>query len=101
MPKSEYAQRQRESIKILSVNQPLYDRIAQFAEDNAMSVSEVMREAIEMYATGSVPRPDRKRRTRRVGIWIPPAEWMAFKRRITKEDTRIADAIEAALEEYL
>ena len=90
-----------ERVQSVRMTQPLYDRIAAYADDNSMSVSEVIVEMMRTYARGEVAPPERHRRSRRVSIWIDPTEYIQFTNRAQHDGVSITDAVEKALEESL
>lgn len=90
-----------EKIQSLRMTETQYARLAQYADDNSMSVSEALREILGTYSRGEVAPPQRRRRSRRVSIWMDPADWLRFTNRAANDHVTITDAIEAALEEHL
>lgn len=88
-------------IKSFRLSESDYKAVAEYADVNSMTVSEAMREILGVYARGEVTPPARKRRTRRVAIWIDPAEWIAFRKRADHDKVQISDAIETAIREAL
>jgi hypothetical protein len=100
MPKTEaneeYRARQFESIRQFALRPDLADEVKAFATANNMSVSEVLREAIETWTKGEVP-PLRIRRTKRMSVWIAPDRFVAFQRKAAEEEIPQVDALEAAL----
>lgn len=65
--------------KIRSIYLPprVYDRIAAYADENGMSVSEAIREFMDAFASGKA-KPDRNRSTRRVTIWMAEEDYRKF-----------------------
>jgi len=92
---------QAERIQTMRMKPDLYERVEQYADDNALSVSEALREILTSYANGETTPPERKRRSRRVAIWIDPIEWQKFRVRALNDKVSITDAIEAAVEDSL
>lgn len=90
-----------ERIQTGRMTEELYARVEQYADDNALSISEALREILTAYANGEVPPPERKRRTRRFSMWIDPVEWQKFRVRALTDKVSITDAIEAAIREAL
>ena len=90
---------QADRIQTLRVTQDLYDKVAVYADDNSLSISEALREILGAYANGDVMPPHRQRRTRRVSFWIDPADWVEFRKRAERDKVSIADAAEAAIKE--
>lgn len=88
-----------EKLQTIRMTDELYDRVAQYADDNAMPVSEALREVLGAYARGEVTPPDRRRRSRRVSLWIDPTLWTQFKVRSAHDGVSITDAIEEAIKE--
>lgn len=88
-----------EKIQTLRMTDELHARVTKYAEDNQMSISEALRELLGVYARGEVTPPDRKRRTRRVSMWIDPNDWATFTIRAANDGVQITDAIEAAIKE--
>ena len=88
-----------ERIQTFRMTDELHARVATYADDNSMSVSEALREILGVYARGEVTPPDRKRRSRRVSMWIDPEDWVAFTTQAEKHKVSITDAIQAAIEE--
>lgn len=92
--------RQRESARAFRFTPEIDDMLTKHAEDNNMSVSEVVREAIHVAMTGEIP-PLRRRRTRRRTLWIDPEEYVKFQRKADAAGLSDTDALEAALREIL
>lgn len=88
-----------EKIQTFRMTDELHARVATYAEDNQMSISEALREVLGVYARGEVTPPDRQRRTRRVAMWIDPSDWNRFTIRAANDGVSITDAIEAAIRE--
>lgn len=86
-------------VQTFNITEQWYDRVAKYADDNSLSVSEAFTEIITAYANGEVPPPQRQRRSRRVSIWISPQKWSAMRKKAQKDGVRLIDAIEAAIEE--
>lgn len=87
-------------IRSVQLTPELHERIKQYASDNNLSVSAAISEVMAAYASGD-PLPVRKRRTKRVTIWVNPETYLAFTKRAKSEDVTIAAALEAALEASL
>lgn len=85
-----------ERVKSIYLPKSLRQRMKDFADANGMSVSEVVAEFMDAYASASVP-PARERSTERVTIWVDPQRYIAFTRKVKKEGTTIAGALEAAM----
>lgn len=104
MPRAEanedYKARQRESVQVFTLTPGLDELLVGFAEENSMSVSEVIREAIESW-TGNDTPPIRKRRTRRRSVWIKPESYVEFRRKAEASGLTQVEAIEAALGDTL
>lgn len=98
---STYQERQAERIHPTRVTQDLYDRVAVYADDNSLTISEAMREILAAYANGEVMPPERQRRTRRMSLWVEPEDWLKFTNRAARDGVTITDAIEAAIKEAL
>lgn len=92
---------QADRIQTVRVTDDLYDRVATYADDNSLSISEAMGEILSAYANGDVMPPKRKRRSRRMSIWIDPAEWVNFRKRAARDKVSLSDAVEAAIKEAL
>lgn len=89
-----------ERIRSVQLPPDLHERVKQYAADNNLSVSAAISEIMAAYAAGD-PLPVRKRRTKRVTIWVNPETYLAFIKRARREDVTIAAALEAALEASL
>lgn len=85
-----------ERVKSVFLPKSLRRRLSDFAEANAMSVSEVISEFMDAYASAKTP-PARERSTERVTIWVDPKRYVAFTRKVKSEGTTIAAALEAAM----
>lgn len=88
-----------EKIQTIRMTDELHARVTTYADDNAMSISEALREVLGVYARGEVTPPERQRRSRRVAFWIHPKDWGAFTVRASHDGVSITDAIEAAIKE--
>ena len=104
MPRAEanedYKARQREAVRVFTLTPGLDELLTGFAEENSMSVSEVIREAIQSW-TGVDTPPIRKRRTRRRSVWIQPELFVEFQRKAAASGLTQVEAIEAALGDAL
>lgn len=88
-------------IQTTRLTDDLYNRLLAYADDNNLSVSAALADALGMYARGEVSPPDRKRRTRRVAFWIDAEDWRQFAVKVSQDGTTQVDAIEKALRESL
>lgn len=88
-------------IRSVFIPPELHKRVSEFADANGMSVSEVIREAMNGFATGNYPL--RRRILKRVTMWIDPDEYTAFTRKVRKSEPKITirEALEMALERMI
>lgn len=97
----EYRANQQERIKQIRLHEDTHARVQKYAEDNAMSVSEALREVMELFVTDAVP-PVRKRRTKRISVWFTDVkDYLAFANKAKKEGLTIGEAVDSALEKYI
>lgn len=90
-----------EQLKDTRFTEDVYAKIAAYADEHSMSVSEVVREIVEAYASGGVKAKRRPPRHRRVAFRIQPTAWSKFRARALREKMPMTDAVEAAAKEYL
>lgn len=104
-----YKERQAESTRSVMVTPEQYGRLSKYAEDNSISISEAMRDAIATYMKLDKPAP-RERRSRRVTFWVAASDYLAFSKRVAEENAKlpqgakritINDAIDRGLGEIL
>lgn len=76
-----YSQRQAENIRSVTLHPEQVKRLDQFAEDNQMSRSEVLRLVMETWLSNKAP-VNVVRRTQRVGFWCDPNLYMKFSRKM-------------------
>lgn len=92
------APREVDSVATIVLPPTTYARVEAFAEANALSKSEALREFMDAFAKGKA-RADRKRSTRRVNVWISVKEYAAFTKARKAQGVTVAEAIEAAMGE--
>jgi predicted HicB family RNase H-like nuclease len=85
-----------ERIKSIYLPESVHERIKAHADANGMSVSELVREYMEAYASGTTP-PARERTTKRVTVWVNIDAYARFAKRVRTQGVTIASAIEAAM----
>lgn len=103
MASEDYLTQQKDGIGSVSLHEETKERISQYAADNEMSFSEAVAEIKKAYVTGEFP-PGRKRRMKRVTIWIKPGDkqdHLEFMRRIRADRSTASAVIEATLGEML
>jgi hypothetical protein len=88
-------------IRSVFIDPNLHADVEAFAAANGMSVSEVLREAMNGFSTGSYPV--RRRTLKRVTMWIDPNEYVAFTEKVrqSKPKITIREALALALEKML
>lgn len=84
-------------IRSIYMPEALHEIIRNYAADNNMSVSEAVREFMDVYATGK-PLPARKWRTKRVSLWVDVDQFTAFSKRASNEGVTLAAALEAVID---
>lgn len=86
-------------VRSVHIDPALHDAAKQYADEHGMSVSEVIREAMDSFTTGEYP--SRKRVTRRVTMWIDPKKYAAFAKRARESKITLRQALETSLEKML
>lgn len=87
-------------VRAIQLPDDVHERVKKYAAANNLSVSAAVAEIMAAYASGN-PYPARKRQSKRIGIWIQPEVYAAFRKRAREEKVTIASALEAVLEEAL
>ena len=91
-------ERQKESIKSINMKPELHDQVSRYAAENGISVSQAIVEHIESFVSGN-PTIKRRRRSRKISVWIQPQLWARFRARADREKITVTELIEHALEQ--
>lgn len=89
------------AVRSVRLPDALVARLKTYADKNSMSMSELVREAMDAIADGRAPLEDRTRTTTRITVWVPPARYARFRKVVKDQGITITRAIEQALEGIL
>lgn len=89
------------AIRSVRVPDGMGERLKKFADANSMSVSEIVRDAMQAYIDDKVPFEDRMRTTERITVWVPPEMFAQFKAKVKANGLTITSALESSVEGIL
>lgn len=94
------ARTQVDQVRSVYIDPKIAARVKQYADANAVSESEVYRDAIDHVLGGQVP-VGRSRATVRKTIWVDFDRYSRFIKKVKADGTTNGQAIERALEDIL
>ncbi len=88
-------------IKSIRMPRRIHQRIAEYAEANAMSVSEASAELMESYLKSTPPPPEREVPSKRVTMWVDPEHYAQFSKQAREKGVTLAEALVSVLDRRL